>query len=60
MAAGVESEVSWTVDGVMDVVMDIGTVAGSRVTANVGTESEEQHYSLFFFTGAPQVHFSGL
>lgn len=38
---GVES-----VGGVMDVVIDIGTVAESRVTASVGTEDKKQHYSL--------------
>lgn len=39
---GVESEVSWTVGGVMDVVIDIGTVAGSSVTASVCTEDKKK------------------
>jgi len=43
----VESEVSWTVGGVMDVVIDIDTVAGSSVTASVCTEDKKKkHYSL--------------
>ncbi len=51
VVAGVESEVSWTVGGVTDVVMDIGTVVGSSVTASVGTENGKQDYSLFFHLG---------
>jgi len=38
---GVES-----VGGVLDVVIDIGTVAGSSVTASVDTEDKKQHYIL--------------
>jgi len=32
--------------GVLDVVIDIGTVAGSSVTASVDTEDKKQHYIL--------------
>ncbi len=49
VVAGVESEVSWTVGGVTDVVMDIGTVVGSSVTASVGTEKMENKIIACFF-----------